>query len=360
MTARNVRYAALLLAVCAFGAQADVVTLTDGSRLVGTLERLGGGKLALMTQFAGRIELDATLIESIVTDAPVNVDLSTGDRLVGEITEDLGGEQAIVHTGVGDIPVGMDKVQAIWPQGAKSPDEIAAEEAIVKVQEDAAKKIGKWSTSIEAGVTNQEGNTDTLNAMGRMVIEHKSIEHLLQFYLRGQYGEVNDARNTAEVVGGVYYEHNFTDRLFAFMRNEAEYDEFEDIEFRYTLSLGPGYYWIKQDDHMLKTRAGLGFLHESYLSDTEELNACQGEVGVDYMVELTKWLKLTHATTWYPTFQGLDDYRLVSDTAAIMPLGTSDKWKFKIGALYQYNSIPQPGRERLDETYYANILLELK
>ncbi|MCB9866393.1 MAG: DUF481 domain-containing protein [Phycisphaerales bacterium] len=75
-------------------------------------------------------------------------------------------------------------------------------------------------------------------------------------------------------------------------------------------------------------------------------------------MDLTEWLRFTHSTIWYPTFNSLRDYRLTSDTAFLMPLGTSEIWKFKIGAAYEYDPIPQPGRERLDETYYANILLD--
>jgi hypothetical protein len=68
------------LAVCA---SADVVTLTDGSRVLGTVQRLQDGKLIMETQFAGTLEIDASLIETIATDAPVNVGVDTGDRLVG-------------------------------------------------------------------------------------------------------------------------------------------------------------------------------------------------------------------------------------------------------------------------------------
>jgi hypothetical protein len=109
----------------------------------------------------------------------------------------------------------------------------------------------------------------------------------------------------------------------------------------------------------LKTWAGAGLLHESY-RDGGSRSDCQAEVGLAYLVDLTEWLRFTHSTIYYPTFAGLSDYRLKSDTAFQMPLGTSDMWKFKIGALYEYDNEPQPGRERLDETYYANILLELK
>lgn len=339
--------AALLPAIT----RADVVTLTDGSRLIGTIQRMSDGKLTLVTEFAGTLEIDSAKVVSLGTEGPVNVALSSGDRLVGPMAAEEG-DRSVVKTAVGELDISMASVEAVWPQGADSPEQVIA-------QKELDEKLGKWTFQAEAGVTDREGNTQRFDAMGRLLLQHKSIDHMLQFYLNGQYGEQNDQRNVAEVIGGILYEHNFTERFYWYVRNEAEYDEFENIDLRYTLTTGPGYYWIRKENHELKTWAGVGLLHESYRDGTSRSDA-QAEVGVSYLVDLTEWLRFTHSTIWYPTFQSLRDYRLKSDTAFLMPLGTSDMWKFKIGASYEYDPIPQAGRERLDETYYANILFELK
>ena len=62
-----------VLSLVAASAPADVVELSDGSRLLGTVERWGDGKLILATQFAGTLEIDASLVVTIQTDQPVNV-----------------------------------------------------------------------------------------------------------------------------------------------------------------------------------------------------------------------------------------------------------------------------------------------
>ena len=89
-------------------------------------------------------------------------------------------------------------------------------------------------------------------------------------------------------------------------------------------------------------------------------DAAQAELGLDYRVDIVPWLQFLHSTTYYPTFESLRDYRLVSDSAFLIPLGESDMWKLKLGAQYEYDPIPQPGLKRLDQTYYANIVLDLK
>lgn len=357
---RLVRPAVIVLwAFLVLPGAADVVTLSDGSRLIGTVERLGDGKLILATQFAGTLEIDATQVTAIETEQTVNVGMTTGDRLVGPIEWSEVVERPVVQTELGGIPITTDKIEAIWPEDGKSPEVLAMEEQIAKAREQTEAQRAKWALTFEAGVFYTEGNNNILRASGRAEAQRTSLEDLLKFYLSGEYSEEDEERSTHEVKGGAYYEYMFTKRWFGYGRMDLEYDEFENLELRFSTALGAGYYWLKKPDHELKTRAGIGYLHETYL-DGLTANAAQAEVGVDYRLDITPWMRFTNSTNWYPTFETLRDYRLVSDSAFLFPLGDSDMWKLKLGALYEYDSIPNAGFKSLDQTYYANILLELK
>jgi len=87
---------------------------------------------------------------------------------------------------------------------------------------------------------------------------------------------------------------------------------------------------------------------------------CLDELGLDYRLDITPWAQFTHSTVWAPNIEQLGDYRLTLDTALALPLANSDVWKLKLGIANEYNSDPQPGFDRLDNTYYANIVLEVK
>lgn len=352
----------LLIAVgacCIVAAQADVVTLTDGSRLLGSVQRLGDGKLLLITKFAGDLEIDAAMIESIATDEPVNVGMASGDRLVGPIQWQPAIERAVVQTEMGGVPVNIDRIEAIWPKDAKSPEVVAMEEQIAKAREEIKAQAGKWSATFEAGLLFKEGNTDLFSVRGRAEARRQSAKDLLKFYVAAVYDEENDERSAHEVKGGAYYEHMFSRHWFAYATMELEYDEFENLDVRLSTAMGPGYYWLKKKDHELKSRAGIGYLHEVY-RDGVIKDAAQAEVALDYRIDIAPWMQFTNSTTWYPTFESLRDYRLVSDSALLFPLGTGSMWKLKLGALYEYDSIPNPGFESLDQTYYANIQLDVK
>jgi putative salt-induced outer membrane protein YdiY len=351
-----------VLALWAFSAlpgAADVVTLTDGSRIIGVVERLAEGKLILVTEFAGTLEIDASKVVAIETDQTVNVAMASGDRLVGQIAREADTEQAVVQTEMGDVAIDADKIEAIWPKDGKSPEVLAMEAQIAKAQEEIEAQQAKWAAIFEAGLFYTEGNKDIFRVNGRAELRRTSLKDLLKFYVSGEYSEEDDERSTHEIKGGAYYEYLFTQRWFGYGRMDLEYDEFENLDLRFSTIVGAGYYWLKKPEHELKTRAGIGYLHESYM-DGVTTDAAQAELGLDYLVDIAPWLRFTHSTTWYPTFEALRDYRLTSDSAFLIPLGESDVWKLKLGALYEYDSIPNPGFERLDQTYYANIVLELK
>ena len=348
-----------VLALHVAAASADVVTLVDGSRMVGVIESLAGGKLLLKTEYAGTIELDAAQLATIETESTVNVALTSGDQLVGRIEWSEADNHPIVQTGVGPVPITVDRIAAIWPEEGKSPEVLAMEEQLTKAEADFEAQKAKWSAIFEAGLFFTEGNSNVFRVHGRAEAIRKSAKDLLKFYVSAEYSEEDDVRSTSEVKGGGYYEYLFTERFFGFGRFDLEYDEFENLDLRASFGVGAGYYWIKKEDHELKTRAGIGYLHESYMDGTSR-DTAQAEVGLDYRIDITPWLRFTSGNTWYPTFKSIRDYRLVSDNAFLIPLGDSDIWKLKLGALYEYDSIPNPGFERLDQTYMASIVLELK
>jgi len=347
------------LFIAAGRAPADVVMLSDGTRLVGRIESMNEERLIVHTTFAGRVKIDPALVTSVQTDETVHVALTSGDRLVGPMETTPDGQTAMVHTQMGGIPIEMQKVVAIWPPGGRSPEQRAAEKEIAEVQKDAEARIGKWSATLEAGLFYTEGNSEQFNARGRLDVARKSSVDELRFWAGGEFAEQSDIRNTAEARAGAYYEHLIGDKWFLYGSNEAEFDEFENLDLRYTLTVGAGYYWWKQEKKELKTRAGASFLHESFM-DGFTRDSAQGELAVDLRWDLNSWLQVVHNTTWYPTFEELRDYRLVSDSAFLLPLASSDIWKLKLGARYEYDPIPNPGFERLDQTYYANVVVELK
>ncbi len=333
---------------------ADAVFTSDGSKFVGKIEQMAGGKLVLVSQIAGRLEIDASKIVAIDTDRPLMVEFSSGDRLVGTIEAVSELDESVMHTDLGDVAIAPGKITAMWAVGRESPEMVALRQEVEQAKE--AMKPD-WSATLEAGGNFTEGNTDTLEGRGRFDLRRRTEEDLLHFFLAAQYSEQNDERITNEYRGGILYEKSFNERWYWYTRVEMEFDEFENLDLRSTATAGAGYYWLKKPGHELKNRMGFGYRHESYDNDLTRDEAVI-DLGLNYRVDIAPWLQFTHATNYNPDFEDFDNYRLDLDTALIVPL-KSDILKLKLGVRNEYNSRPQGGLERLDNTYYANIVLEL-
>ena len=102
----------------------------------------------------------------------------------------------------------------------------------------------------------------------------------------------------------------------------------------------------------------MGYRHEAY--DTGRIDdQAIIDLGLDYRLELAPWVQFTQSTTHSPDFEEFGNYRLDADTALVFPF-KDPRVKLKVGMSHEYNSRPQSGFERLDTTYYANVILELK
>ncbi len=345
----------MVTALTASCAWADTVTTDDGSRFVGTIETVHASKLTILTEFAGLVEIDMSRVTGIATDSPVSVTVNSGDTLVGVISMQGDSGGSVVQSALGEIPIQSADITHVWPAGTENP-EIRAARQEVQAQLEAAKP--DWQIKIEAGATREEGNTDTLKGHGRLDVTRKTNDDLLHFYLAGQYAEEDDARTTNEYFGGMRYENMLTERWYWYTRTELEYDEFENIDLRATAAAGAGYYWIKQDEHELKTSAGAGYRHEAY-GDGRVEDDLIVDLGLDYRLDLTPWLQFTHSSTYSPAVEDLDDYRLKFDTALLVPF-KDDRLAWKLGMTNEYNSRPQAGYERLDNTYYTSLVFTLK
>jgi putative salt-induced outer membrane protein len=252
---------------------------------------------------------------------------------------------------VGSISVAPGGMASLWRDDKDSPEAMSAQAEIEKYKP-------HWTYTVALGASQTEGNTDTRTVRGRMDIDRKTEMDLLKFYASADYAEQDDERTRNEYLGGIKYEHSFRPRWYWYTRGELEHDEFENLDLRATVAGGVGYYWIKKQEHELKTRVGAGYRHESFDSGRTEDDAI-ADLGLDYRLDVTTWMQFTQSTTYTPSLEDFGRYLLDFDTALAFPL-KADEWKIKVGVQNKYNSEPDRGRERLDNLYYANVLLEIK
>jgi putative salt-induced outer membrane protein YdiY len=102
-----------------------------------------------------------------------------------------------------------------------------------------------WESSISAGLSLTKGNSDTLLATAAFRTRTKTPANEFTFGVDGSYGE-NDAVKNNETLHGVsQYNHLFGERFYGFFNLEGLHDGIADLQYRFTLSPGAGYYLVK-------------------------------------------------------------------------------------------------------------------
>lgn len=372
-----------LCSVLGLAAAADQAFLKDGSILVGSIHGLAEGKLRVETSFGGELAIPWDQVTGISTEGALVVGLASGARVTGVLNA-ADGQQFVHGIDLGETPLVLVDVITIWPEG-QEPAPKAAEPAPAPAPP--APKP-PWTGRAELGLNGQSGNKDRIDIRGGIDLNRKYEARRINLYLKGQYSETNSARSANEIMGGTRLEFDFSERTYVFGKLDLEYDEFEDLDLRATLTAGMGHFFVKREKLELKGWAGAGFEYEAFDRKAEAAipasanfeaalrealhralyqrfqdtggGAIQSntvvELGYAFRQDVKKNFRFKHGLAYYPSVSdSFGEYRLAADTALEFPLGKDPDWTMRTGVRHEYDSAPREGVDTLDTTYYLNL-----
>ncbi|HEX4857745.1 MAG TPA: DUF481 domain-containing protein [Usitatibacteraceae bacterium] len=117
---------------------------------------------------------------------------------------------------------------------------------------DPPKEDGLWRGALSSSLALASGNTKSTNfSLGANSIK-ATKEDRISLFLTSLYGSRDVAGKSEKTAnqtrGGVRYDWNLSDRLFAFGTLEAEQDKIQRLDSRYLGGAGFGYRFIKEKD----------------------------------------------------------------------------------------------------------------
>jgi putative salt-induced outer membrane protein len=120
-----------------------------------------------------------------------------------------------------------------------------------------------WESSITAGLTLTRGNSHTLLYQGDFQTDRKTPRNEYHFDLNGAYGSQDSKDNVNNYQASSQWNKLFTPRFYAYARASALRDVILDLDYRFNLGPGVGYYLIKNTNiTTLATEAGTGYQDE--------------------------------------------------------------------------------------------------
>jgi putative salt-induced outer membrane protein YdiY len=119
-----------------------------------------------------------------------------------------------------------------------------------------------WESSISAGLSLTRGNSDTLLTSAAFKTRKKTTDNEFAFGLDGSYGENDSVKNIETLHGVGQYNHLFGKRFYVFFNWEGLHDGIADLQYRFTLSPGAGYYFIEGTNTTLAGEIGPGLIFQ--------------------------------------------------------------------------------------------------
>jgi len=342
-----VRIPLILAAVTAGVARGDVIETISGSVIRGHVIASDGGAIRIETDFADTIAIKQEQVKSITTDAPIHVALNNGHTISGVIQPAAGRLEVIDASG--PFATETTAITALWREGDKTPSERAA---------DALRR--KWGYELAFDLNGRNGNTNRtfLGVSGRAVLEG-AVDRLI---LSGNYSraEENDAINQDEAKAGIDYSNFFAPKMSWYVRTVLGYDHIKDLDLRSQTAAGVGYTFIKKPDQKLEGRVGLSYRFENYgNAATPDFSAIGIDLGLIHSLDAS-WGRLTQTLSVTPSFEDLGNFVFVHDSALELPVSGKKLWKVRVGVRTDYNSKPQPGFDKMDWTYFSQLVLTWK
>ncbi|MEX0321803.1 MAG: YdiY family protein [Puniceicoccaceae bacterium] len=338
------------IAAFAVSAHAATLSLTDGSKIEGSLEKVHDGVYYFKTGFAGVLEIKQDLVAGLESDDSVSIRTDGGEVFSGAVSTDGSGNVKVTSSS-GAVQAGLGSITSAWKAGDRDPIVVAKEAEM-------AGQLRKWAYTASVDISGSDGNSENLGSMIQFQAKLEGPKDRLLMYTSYKYKETSGVRSEDEQIGGINYTNFFSGKTGWYIREEIERDSFEGIDFRSTTAGGLTYRFIKKDRLHVEGNAGASYRFESYSNgslDDEDYMGLDFGLMIDW--QFADWGKLVTNFKYVPSVDDFGDYIFDHESGIDIPLGTSDAWVMRFGLSNKYNSSVSAGRERMDTTYFTRLIL---
>ncbi len=313
-----------LLLVASYAAADDLVVLTNGNRMTGTVRELSRGELDFSIAGAGRVNIDWRNVAQLESEQRLDVESASGERFLGTIASPAPGTLEVM-TDAGHREVPMSDVVRITPVAATFRD--------------------RTSGSIDAGIDFLSAGDEidwTLNAEARNRTEHYRTDVSLSSLVRRHDHETTQQRNDLQL--GV--RRLLEQRWFVLGLFEAEEDRELDLDLRLLAGIALGRTLVQSSRTEFAVYGGLDFVHEEYrgTSDLDE-DLVEALAALEW-----EWFDIGQFTfsVTATTYAALDDGRMRFKLDSSLRRYITSAVYLSLNVFESYNDDPPEGFEKSD------------
>ena len=329
---------------------ADQVTLKNGDRLTGTIEKSDGKTLVIKTEFAGEVTVQYPAIQEIQSTQPLHVELPNGRSAVGPVTTS-DGNLVVATTSEGSVTAPAAAVLAL----RNASEQAAYEKTLHPGLTDA------WAIGTNVGFALTGGNSETENLAIAFTADRKTLNDHLGLYTNSVYARSSDAgvsSTTANAVqGGLRFDRNIVASLFGFGAADFQTDALQELNLRSVLGGGLGFHAIKTDVTTLDLLGGINYTRESYgavpPNDAFTRSFAAATLGEELMHKWGKSTVVTQKLYFFPNFNDAGEYRAAFNLGTLTKLNKWLGWQNALGDIYVTN--PPAGKKDNDVLFTTGL-----
>lgn len=344
---------ALMLAVAAPLA-ADVVTLSNGDRVTGSILESNEKTLKMKTEFLGEVEIEWSAVTAVEAPDKLYVTSGAGQTLVGPVkTED--DKLQVTTPSSGEVELPLSEVAVIRSEEAEQ----AYLASIERLRN--PRLTDFWRGFFDTGLAMTAGNAQTSSFTNAAGATRATQRDTIKLYFTSvfakadlQGAEVGSVVTANAIRGGSRYELNVSDKLFSFGFVDLEFDEFQSLDLRNVLGGGMGYRAIRNERTSLDFFGGASYNQEFFQNNITRRSA-EIVSGQELAFRLNDRTSITERLAFYPNMSDTGEFRLQFDTAITTDIFKWLGWNITFSDRFLSN--PVPGRQKNDVLLTTGVRL---
>jgi putative salt-induced outer membrane protein YdiY len=306
----------------ASGTRAETVVMKNSDHLTGTITHSDGKKLTLHTDYAGDITMDWSAVTEVTSEKTLFVVTPDKKTISGTITTADSG--LLVHTAsAGDVRVPLNDVAIV----RSTEEQDAYEKSLHPGFRD------NWKGNVNLGFALSRGDNSTSSFTTGWNADRKTLSDHVAIYASSLYSKTN-ASGVSEisansVLGGIRYDKNFTERMFAFGAGDFSHDALQDLDLQSIYTVGVGAHIVNHPTTTLDVSGGPNYTREVYGGQPIR-NSAGATVGEDYSHQIGKLVALNEHFYFYPDLSNRGQYRFSFDGGSVTKISRWLAWQVTI------------------------------
>jgi len=201
-----------------------------------------------------------------------------------------------------------------------------------------------WESTLSFGLTLTRGNSDSILTDAAIKAHRNNLTNEVTLSLEGTYGKDHAVKNNESLHGIGQYNHLFSERFYGFARGDGFHDGIADLVYRFTLSPGVGYYFLKDKETTLAVEAGPSYVLEKL--DGSRENYAAARVAERFQRKWNDRTRIWENVEFLPQFDKEDNFLMNAEVGVEAPLTK----RISLSVILQdnYINLPAPGRQRND------------